>query len=98
MFIPLPFLIAFAVVFVLLAAKVAFSARRRDPLLGGQTLRPARATRPTRPALPIPLTPEVEAEVRALIAERRKIDAIKLARDATGLDLKGSKDLVESME
>jgi|SRR5687768_3196763 len=33
--------------------------------------------------------------VRALLKERRKIEAIKLVRETRGLDLKGAKDYVE---
>jgi ribosomal protein L7/L12 len=40
----------------------------------------------------------VEAELRALLAAGRKIDAIKRAREATGLGLKEAKDLVEQLE
>jgi large subunit ribosomal protein L7/L12 len=68
-------------------------------LLGGQTVkfRPASRPRPTDES-PIVLSPPVEAQVRALLAEGRKIEAIKLARTATDLGLKEAKDLVEAME
>lgn len=93
MFVPLPVLIAVGLLLLLLAALVARRGRR-DPLTGGQ--RPA--YRATRPAPVVALPAETEAQVRALIAAGRKIDAIKLARDATGMGLKESKDLVETME
>jgi hypothetical protein len=45
-----------------------------------------------------PLTPSADAEVRALIQEHRKIYAIKLLREKTGLGLKEAKDTVDAME
>ncbi|WP_404334251.1 ribosomal protein L7/L12 [Sphingomonas sp. MMS12-HWE2-04] len=36
--------------------------------------------------------------MRALLAAGRKIDAIKIARDATGLGLRETKELVEGFE
>ncbi len=79
------------------------SSRGRDPLMGGgrgraRPIAPAalEACRRRRRLLPLP--PEVEEQVRALLAAGRKIDAIKLARDVTHLGLKETKDLVESME
>ena len=44
------------------------------------------------------LSPEVEEEVRAALASRRKIEAIKIYREATGLGLKESKEAVEAMQ
>jgi ribosomal protein L7/L12 len=43
------------------------------------------------------LPPEIASEVRALIADRRKIEAIRRVRAATGLGLAEAKDLVERM-
>ena len=49
-----------------------------------------------------PVSPELLAqaladpEIRAAIADGHTIEAIKLVRERTGLDLKGAKDLVES--
>ena len=45
-----------------------------------------------------PLTPSADTEIRAVIRQRRKIDAIKLVRENTGLGLKEAKDKVEAME
>jgi large subunit ribosomal protein L7/L12 len=93
MFVPLPILIATGVIFLLLIARLVRSGRR-DPLMGGQP--------PVyRGAKPVPvatLSAETEAQVRALLAAGRKIDAIKLARDATHLGLRETKELVESLE
>lgn len=44
------------------------------------------------------LSPEAEEEVRAALASRRKIEAIKIYREATGLGLKESKEAVEAMQ
>lgn len=105
MFVPIPVLIAIGAIFILLLALALRSPRGRDPLLGGQpAYRPApmRSGSPAAaPASMSPVTilpPEVEAEVRALLAAGRKIEAIKLARDATHMGLKDTKDLVEALE
>ena len=47
------------------------------------------------PALPADL-PDVHAEARALAAAGKKIDAIKVVREQSGISLKAAKDLVES--
>ncbi|MDB5707811.1 MAG: hypothetical protein JWN66_4927 [Sphingomonas bacterium] len=102
MFVPIPVLIAIGIIFLLLIGWGLRASRARDPLMGG---RPA-PVRLSPPALPpvatgapfTPLSPEVEAQVRTLLAAGRKIDAIKLARDVTRLGLKDTKDLVESLE
>jgi len=53
------------------------------------------------PPEPIPRAgadPNWEAMARAELAAERKINAIKIVREATGLGLKDSKELVESWE
>ena len=45
-----------------------------------------------------PIPEEKIAELSALIFQRRKIEAIKIYRDLTGLGLKESKDAVEELE
>jgi hypothetical protein len=102
MFVPVPVLIAAGVIFLVLLALALRSSRSRDPLMGGGQAPVYRAP-PAVPRLPAEalatsLPPEVEEQVRALLAAGRKIDAIKLARDATHLGLKETKDLVESLE
>ena len=104
MFVPLPVLIAAGLLILVLIAIILRSARKRDPLMGGAP-RAYRSAPPTPlaslPAASLPggtLPPEVEADVRALLAAGRKIEAIKLARDATHLGLKETKDLVDAME
>lgn len=102
MFVPIPVLIVIGVVFLLLVVLALRSSRGRDPLMGGGRA-PAYPAAPAPPkiSMAVPSTslpPEVEEQVRALMAAGRKIDAIKLARDVTHLGLKETKDLVESLE
>jgi len=94
MFVPVPVLIGAGLAVLLLLALLLRPARRRDPLLGGQP----RIARVSKPAPATTLPAESEAQVRILLAAGRKIEAIKVAREATGLGLKHAKDLVESME
>ncbi|MCT2398379.1 ribosomal protein L7/L12 [Novosphingobium mangrovi (ex Huang et al. 2023)] len=58
---------------------------------------PATSQPPTRQPRPDP-GPSVRAEIEAAIAEGRKIEAIKLLREATGMGLKEAKEAVEAME
>lgn len=44
------------------------------------------------------LTPELRAEVEALLAQDRKIEAIRVIRAALGLGLKEAKDLADLIE
>jgi ribosomal protein L7/L12 len=41
---------------------------------------------------------QVDGEIKALLESGRKIEAIKLMRERSGLDLKTSKDIIDSME
>jgi large subunit ribosomal protein L7/L12 len=50
------------------------------------------------PAKPVPLPGDMRAAVEAELAAGRKIEAIKLLREATGLGLKDAKEAVEAME
>ena len=45
-----------------------------------------------------PLPSPADEEVRALLRERRKIEAIKVVRQHTGLGLKQAKDTVDALE
>jgi hypothetical protein len=45
-----------------------------------------------------PLPSSADGQIRALLQERRKIEAIKTLRQHTGLDLKDAKDRVEALE
>ncbi|MGE4302551.1 MAG: ribosomal protein L7/L12 [Novosphingobium sp.] len=63
----------------------------RDPLSG--------APNPPRPAMrPADLPPETLAQIKTALAARQKIEAIRIAREATGLGLKDAKELVEGLE
>ena len=95
MFVPLPLLILAGLVFVVLLGLALRPRRWSDDLLSAPRV-PVRklAVRPgQRPDLP----PEVDAQVRALVADGQAISAIKLVREATGLGLKEAKDMVDGM-
>ncbi len=102
MFVPIPVLIAIGVVFLLLLAFALRPSRGRDSLMGnGQVPRYRLGQTEPKVSLAAPvvaLPPEVEQQVRALLAAGRKIEAIKLAREVTHLGLRDAKDLVESLE
>jgi len=111
MFVPMPVLIVIGVAVLLLVGWALRASRGRDPLMGGQApvmggQAPARRAPVAATAVPGPvsgaaaavLPPEVEEIVRALLTDGRKIEAIKLVREATHIGLKEAKDLVESME
>jgi large subunit ribosomal protein L7/L12 len=58
---------------------------------------PADAPEPTpAPAADVPVDVDVYAEARALAADGKKIHAIKVVREQSGMSLKAAKDLVES--
>ncbi|MEZ0244250.1 MAG: ribosomal protein L7/L12 [Sphingomonas sp.] len=92
MMIPIPVLIAAGAIFLLLVWLLLRRGRGRDLTAPPTSLRP-RMQVPTQ-ALP----PGLEDEVRALIAERRHIDAIKRVREETGLGLMEAKTLVDAIE
>jgi len=106
MYVPIPALIAAGVV---LLALLALALRRRGrgtdltaPPRYATPPPPPRYVPPARPwpagAAPIgDLPADLAAEVRALLAEDRKIEAIKLVRQATSLGLAEAKEMVERM-
>jgi len=104
MFIPMPVLIVIGLAVLLLVGWALRASHGSDPLMGGQA--PARRAPVAATAVPGALSgapaavlpPEVEEIVRALLTDGRKIEAIKLVREATHIGLKEAKDLVESME
>jgi len=101
MFVPLPVLAAIGLVFLALLGWIMRLSHPRDPLLGGRKPAYRAPLPPSAGPLTPPVTslpPEVAAQVRAFLSAGRKIEAIKLAREATHLGLKDAKDLVESME
>lgn len=63
--------------------------------LGGAAPPPTPA--PSPPGGPMSLPPEVEAEVRALMARGQKIEAIKRVREVTRSGLKEAMDFVERL-
>ncbi|MEO9129878.1 MAG: ribosomal protein L7/L12 [Sphingomonas sp.] len=100
MFIPMPVLIAIGIAMMLLVGW-ALRSRGRDPLMGGGRTSAYRAPLAESTVSSVPtvtLPPAIEEQVRALMTTNRKIEAIRLVRESTPLDLKGAKDLVESME
>lgn len=76
------------------------------PSMPGPPPAPAPSQPPSRPLpprpgrkAPLPGAPaDWEAEARGLAATGQKIQAIKVVREATGLGLKESKDLVDSWD
>jgi ribosomal protein L7/L12 len=104
MFIPLWLLGLAALAFALLAW-LAFRRGGGEMIQGQQRdarriaasvpVRPAHT--PTYPAIVLPDDAAVLAdpEIRAALAGGNKIEAIKLVRERSGLDLKAAKDLVE---
>lgn len=100
MYLPMPVLAAIGIAFLVL---ILLALRRRS---GGRDL--IAPPRPGAPAPPPPawpagaapigaLPPEIEAEVRRLLAAGNKIDAIKQVRAATHLGLAEAKTMVERM-
>jgi hypothetical protein len=59
--------------------------------VGGQV-----AAGPGRPAFP-GLSPQAHGEIGALVAQGKKIEAIKLVRAQTGMGLKDAKNLVDAI-
>ena len=89
---------------VLLLLGFVVSSRLRE---GRDLMGPPRDFRPPRPAPRPPtspvaaqtgLSPESQSAIAAALRDGNKIGAIKLYREATGADLKASKDAVEAMQ
>ena len=102
LYVPLPILIALAIVFLLLAVAALRRQASRDPLMGApRTMTPRTPAAPlAQPAsAPAPQgSDDLAAQVLPLLAKGQKINAIKLVRDTTGMGLKEAKDYVESLE
>lgn len=56
-----------------------------------------RATRPALPASAAELPAELQEQVWRLVQRGKKIEAIRVVRDRTGLGLKEAKELVERL-
>lgn len=69
--------------------------RKLDMLLSGVGLGVGSAASPSH--IPAPGDHPRMAEVRALVAANRKIEAIKIYREITGLGLKEAKDAIDAM-
>ncbi|MEA3047923.1 MAG: large subunit ribosomal protein [Sphingomonadales bacterium] len=101
----IPVLAAVGVAFLVL---LLLALRRRDR--ARDLVAPPRISTPAPPPRAAPrawpegaapigdVPPDVAAEVRALLGENRKIEAIKIARAATGLSLADAKELVDRIE
>jgi large subunit ribosomal protein L7/L12 len=99
MHVPVPVLIAIGLaVLVLLMLALRRRGGDRD-LIAPPPVRtePSPRTWPGGAAPIGSLPPALEAEVRALLAQNRKIDAIKLVRQVTHLGLGEAKELVERL-
>lgn len=99
MYVPLPILIALAIIVPLLALAAFRRRAARDPLMGAPPASPPRAPSPGA-SPPAPAAPhgDLAARVLPLIGAGKKIDAIKLVRDQTGMGLKEAKDFVDGLE
>jgi|SRR5262245_11163271 len=88
-------------IYVLIAALIIILPLILTKFLSGRS-RDAKAVPQPKPAgkpASAPDAPEsVWQEAGRLLAQHRKIDAIKLMRDKTGLDLSAAKDAVETLE
>lgn len=67
-------------------------------LLVGGALRGRSRDLSEMPQPPPPLPSDVEPRVRALLAEGKKIEAIKLYREVAGVGLKDAKTTVEAIQ
>ncbi|MFC1514030.1 ribosomal protein L7/L12 [candidate division KSB1 bacterium] len=83
------------VILVLIFASIFFTAISAR---GGQNKRLEMKIDLILKHLKIDIKDTVSDQVRLLLAEGKKIQAIKLYRETTGLGLKEAKDIVENME
>ena len=70
--------------------------RDADKVLGAYTPAPKAADAPEAPARADAVP--IEIQVKALLAQDRKIEAIKLMRESRGLSLEAAKDTVEAIQ
>ena len=103
MYIPIPLLAALGIAFLVLVLIVFRRRSGERDLIAPPSRGPTASSAPPPRALPPAaapagdLTAELPGEVRELIAAGRKIEAIKLVRETTGLGLAEAKQLVERM-
>jgi len=99
LYVPLPILIALAIIVPLLALAAFRRRAARDPLMGAPPASPPRApSSGTSPPAPAVQHGDLAARVPPLVAAGRKIEAIKLVRDETGMGLKEAKDFADGLE
>lgn len=82
-----PFIIAAVAFVIVLAVAVLVVRRSRNLDITVATVTP-----------PQPLGGDLDTAVHSLLAEDKKIHAIKLVRETSGVDLKEAKDYVEALE
>ena len=92
MYIPISWLVGAAFGIVLLVWLL-----RRPRARDRDLLQPPRTPEAAPGAASAGLPPALEAEVRQLVRDRRKIEAIKRVREETRLGLAEAKDLVERL-
>ena len=86
-------LIAAAIIILPIVLTKLFSGKSRDTdkVLGAYTP-------PAKPEAHVADTVPIEVQVKQLIAQGRKIEAIKLVRETNGISLEAAKDSVEAIE
>src|SRR5262245_26326371 len=89
-------LICVAVVVAVLVIGWMLGRHRGTDRRGGDLVGDQLAAR--QPVAAAPPTGDLERQLRALLAQRQKIQAIKLVREQTGVGLKEAKDAVERLE
>lgn len=96
MFIPIPVLIAALVIGLVIYGllRLRGDAAARDPL---ETMGADWTRRGTAGGGAYPTPAELEAQVRLLLEHDRKIEAIELVRQSTGMGLKDARDFVERL-
>jgi large subunit ribosomal protein L7/L12 len=97
MYLPVPVLIAIAALLLILLVLALRRRGGRPDLTAPPRYAPPPQAWPAGAAPVGDLPPDLAAEVRALLAQDRKIEAIKLVRQATHLGLGEAKELVERM-
>ena len=61
-------------------------------------IRRGRSGEPRTMIIPPQSPAELDTQVRALLSQRKKIQAIKLYREFHGVDLKDAKDMIEAID
>ena len=93
MYIPVSAIVSVAVLLVVLVLLALRGRARSRDLMAP----PASAEPRFAPQAATLLSPELEAEIRQLVRQKRKLDAIKRVREETHIGLAEAKDLVERL-